>query len=64
MQQAMKNAKYVNVLHIPLFPYASRPGLAQLIGPGKSSHVIYAAGRRVTMSDVCLSAFAKSRVQK
>ena len=62
MQEAMKNAKYVNVLRVASFIshfIVSGPG--QRIGLGKSSRVIFGAGLRVTMCDECHSAFVLSR---
>jgi hypothetical protein len=65
MQEAMKNAKYVNRLRI-VSPVShlvlSGPG--QRIGLGKSSRVIFGGGLRVTTYDECHSASVLSRVQK
>jgi hypothetical protein len=65
MQEAMKNAKYVNALRIAsCISHLILSGLGQRIGLGKSSRVIFGAALRVTTCDECHFAFVASRVQK
>ena len=65
MQEAMKNAKFVDFPGVTsYFFYSVRTGLARRIGPGKNFRVICAAGLRAIVYEGCPSAFAISRAQK